>query len=196
MRNHALSLMSFVIISHFIFTKQASFYTSFKHQQGLTSCRGLRRPCTPLLWGLASPPHPHESAGRFTPHKKMLKGRLRRRTASVFLPQRREGRRGSLRPRQIDRASCVGARIAPTPPWKRGTLHPNCFKRGGFAVGAIGIGNIFTFPHFTLAVFSPKATLGATLIFCERGRIWSLPSLVPCALRARAHLVPPRASKP
>ena len=49
-------------------------------------------------------PHPHESAGRFTPI--VLKGRLRRSTASVFLPQRREGRRGSLRPRQIDRASC------------------------------------------------------------------------------------------
>ena len=120
MRNHALSLMSFVIISHFIFTKQASFYTSFKHQQGLTSCRGLRRPCTPLLWGLASPPLPHESARRFTPHKKMLKGRLRRSTASVVLPQRREGRRGSLRPRQIDHASCEadatpGGCCAPVP---------------------------------------------------------------------------------
>ena len=110
----------------------------------------------------------------FRNHGRTREKRLRRRTARNFRNHETHETHGN-----------VGVHIAPTPPWKRwqghthGALYPNCFRKkvlrrrkGGSAAG----------------LQRRASLLSLVSQCCALGRIF------PCALRARAHEIPSRAS--
>ena len=132
--------------------------------------RGLRRPMAVAL------PPPRESAVRFTPIGKRCfveEWAAPPQHCQEGLPQRRQGKRGSFRPRQTDRASCEAFTLVVAKwEWPQPPSPPHPHESGGRATptGAL--------PQLT------KRKGGSAAGLQRRA------SLVPCALRARAHLVP------
>ena len=97
------------------------------------------------MQGLTPPPHPR--GGRATPTGGSA-AVLPEGCFAIFRELRNlakdahRGRYGTLCP-AMPPLRFMGARIAPTPPWKRGTLHPSYFKKGGCVAG-LPVANTFS----------------------------------------------------